>query len=434
MFEYNCPFYRILFMAVPLNSFPEYEQFYFKLCSLKGANEYKMKKQIVSFIVTLCMALTVICTTVMAETDYEEARSIIQKDAQNITVSNNTTEASLTADVQRLIPEGNPCTVIVQIVTKINATTEKKGSITAKIYLHDPTYNYTNSGETIIYYIPVATQNAGEVNAIDENVKAAENAFKDYFSSVTVTKDNILSQKKELLNAVQKTISNGAEAKWLNSPMFSTGMPKDGKKGYIRGTLQIVLGAETRNVELDAIINEDGSVAINNGENTENSPSVPASPETSSGAVTPSIPEKGTAHPSTQVVEIDGNKVTFEMYALWDANGNPTNYIKARDLAFALNDTSAPFDVNWNGVVNLLSDTSYTPNGTENNTPFSGDREYTIPQTPTNVNGVKSDLIAIFLTDDNGGGYTYYQLRDLGKKLGFEVGWSEERGIFVETE
>ena len=31
---------------------------------------------------------------------------------------------------------------------------------------------------------------------------------------------------------------------------------------------------------------------------------------------------------------------------------------------------------------------------------------------------------AILLTDDQGGGYTYYKLRDLGKVLNFNVGWS----------
>lgn len=41
-----------------------------------------------------------------------------------------------------------------------------------------------------------------------------------------------------------------------------------------------------------------------------------------------------TAYPSTQTVELDGRQVEFQMYALKDANGNPTNYIKVRDLGF----------------------------------------------------------------------------------------------------
>ncbi len=43
-------------------------------------------------------------------------------------------------------------------------------------------------------------------------------------------------------------------------------------------------------------------------------------------------------------------------------------------------------------------------------------------------------LAAFVLTDDKGGGYTYYQLRDLGRALGFDVGWSVDRGMFLETD
>ena len=43
-------------------------------------------------------------------------------------------------------------------------------------------------------------------------------------------------------------------------------------------------------------------------------------------------------------------------------------------------------------------------------------------------------LTAFVLTDDEGGDHTYYQLRDLGKALGFNVGWSAERGVFIESD
>ena len=104
-----------------------------------------------------------------------------------------------------------------------------------------------------------------------------------------------------------------------------------------------------------------------------------------------------------------------------------------RDLALALNGTKAQFSVDWNGVVNLVAGSVYTANGSENSTPFSGERTYTVPVNPTNVNGAVSDLQAIVLTDQSGGAYTYYQLRDLGRKLGFHVGWSAEKGVFIET-
>ncbi|MDE6107914.1 MAG: hypothetical protein K2F83_04475 [Oscillospiraceae bacterium] len=156
-------------------------------------------------------------------------------------------------------------------------------------------------------------------------------------------------------------------------------------------------------------------------------------PATTTPAV-PAIPSTGTAYPSTQTVDLDGKKVEFQMYALKDADGNPTNYVKVRDLALALNGTKAQFAVGWDGAVNLESGKAYAPNGSENKTPYSGEQTYTVPVNPTNVNGSASDLQAIVLTDKDGGAYTYYKLRDLGKALGFNVDWSAEKGVFIETD
>jgi len=49
----------------------------------------------------------------------------------------------------------------------------------------------------------------------------------------------------------------------------------------------------------------------------------------------------------------------------------------------------------------------------------------------TIVNDAYLPLTAFQITW-NGGGHTYYQLRDLGRALNFNVGWSAERGIFIE--
>ena len=141
-----------------------------------------------------------------------------------------------------------------------------------------------------------------------------------------------------------------------------------------------------------------------------------------------------TAYASTQNVEIDGKAVEVQAYALKDANGNPTNYVKLRDVALLLNGSAAQFEVSWDGAVNIVTGESYTENGSEMKTPFSGDRSYTVPTAATKINGAAADLAAITLTDDAGGGYTYYQLRDLGRSLGFNVGWSADRGIYVETD
>ena len=423
-----------------------------------------MKKRILGFILALCMALPMIGTVAFAKSDYDEARAVVLGSKKLITVTNDSYEDSIKADIEALFPEGNPCTVIVEIVSRFNATTEKKGNISTRIYTHDPIHNYTNSGDSVDFTIPVARQEADEVYGIEEDLEAVEQALADYVASVTITADNLVfTQQENLLSAAEKAVKNGSKVVWLKDPWFAVGMPKDGKNGYMQGTMKLTLGAETRIIKFDAVIYADGSAAINNGDEDDepeaaeptdepaveptDEPTVepvdeptidpaaePAIDPAAMPVIVPSIPASGIAHPSTQVVEIDGNNVTFEMYALLDGQGNPTNYIKVRDLALALNGTKAQFEVDWNGAVNLLSGTPYTANGSENNTPFSDEREYTLPENPTNVNGAASDLTAIFLTDDNGGGYTYYQLRDLGKKLGFNVGWSSERGIFVETD
>lgn len=152
-------------------------------------------------------------------------------------------------------------------------------------------------------------------------------------------------------------------------------------------------------------------------------------------AVTPGVIDAGTptAYPSTQTVDLDGRKVEFQMYALKDANGNPTNYIKVRDLAKELTGSRAAFSVEWDGAVDLVPGGIYAPNGTEGFSAFTTPWPYTLPTSPTKVGGADSGLQAIVLTDKRGGGHTYYQLRDLGRALGFNVSWSAERGVFIET-
>ena len=145
------------------------------------------------------------------------------------------------------------------------------------------------------------------------------------------------------------------------------------------------------------------------------------------------IPASGTAKASTQAVEVDGKAVEFQMYALKDANGNSTNYVKLRDLAHVLNGTAAQFSVGYDGAISLTTGQPYEDTGSEMTTPFSGDRAYTGGGQSVKINGQAVELTAINLLDDNGGGYNYFKLRDLGAALGFNVSWSAERGIFVET-
>jgi len=145
------------------------------------------------------------------------------------------------------------------------------------------------------------------------------------------------------------------------------------------------------------------------------------------------IPASGAAKASTQTVTVDGKKVEFQMYALLDANGNGTNYIKLRDMAQVLNGTKAQFSVGYDGTISLTTGEAYASTGTEMTTPFSGDRAYTGGAQSIKINGSAVDMTAITLLDDAGGGYNYFKLRDLGKALGFNVGYSNEQGVFIES-
>ena len=146
------------------------------------------------------------------------------------------------------------------------------------------------------------------------------------------------------------------------------------------------------------------------------------------------IPDKGTVRARTQNIDIDGKVVAFKTYAIVDSNGGETNYVKLRDVAYAMNGTAAQFSVDWDGDVLIVPHSAYTPNGSEMSTPFTGDRAYTKTASATRVNGQSVPFSAIYLTDDNHGGYTYYKLRDLGQVLGFNVSWSVERSIYIESD
>lgn len=146
--------------------------------------------------------------------------------------------------------------------------------------------------------------------------------------------------------------------------------------------------------------------------------------------------ESSIAVSSTQTVLVDGKAVTFETYALLDANGYMTNYAKLRDVAWVLNGTKAQFNVDWSVERGIYAQTGtpYVANGSEMHTPYTGNRVYTPGVPTTDVNGSAVALDAIVLNDDAGGGYTYYKLRDLGPALGFVVDWDPQTGVTISTQ
>ena len=150
------------------------------------------------------------------------------------------------------------------------------------------------------------------------------------------------------------------------------------------------------------------------------------------------IPDSGIVYARTQNFDIDGRAVSFKTYAVVTPDGKggtlETNYVKLRDVAYAMNGTAAQFNVDWDGDVLIVPHSVYIPNDSEMSTPFTGDHAYTKAASATKVNGQNVPFSAIYLTDNSGGGYTYYKLRDLGQVLGFDVSWSVERGIYIESD
>ena len=154
----------------------------------------------------------------------------------------------------------------------------------------------------------------------------------------------------------------------------------------------------------------------------------------SSAGINPDA-QGGQAYASTQSVEVDGKAVDFGMYALKDSRGNVTNYVKIRDVALMINGTNIQCNVDWlDGYVTVTTNAPYKQNGSEMKTPFTGDRSYRAANAVTVIDGEQVQMQAFILFDDKGGGYTYYKLRDLGQALGFNVGWSSERGVYIETD
>lgn len=49
------------------------------------------------------------------------------------------------------------------------------------------------------------------------------------------------------------------------------------------------------------------------------------------------------------------------------------------------------------------------------------------------INGQPVELEAVVLTEPNGGAHTYFKLRDVGQSVGFDVDWSAETGITVDS-
>ncbi len=140
------------------------------------------------------------------------------------------------------------------------------------------------------------------------------------------------------------------------------------------------------------------------------------------------------AEATTQTVEVDGQSVEFSMYTVYDKNGFATNYVKLRDVAFVLRDTPAKFRVDYDGSTRVDTGADYIPTWTEM-AALPGEATAENYRAVLTVDGEGCPMDAYLITAPGAeGGNFYFKLRDLGAAIGFTVGWSPERGVYIETQ
>lgn len=139
------------------------------------------------------------------------------------------------------------------------------------------------------------------------------------------------------------------------------------------------------------------------------------------------------AEATVQSVEILGVPLDLSMYTLYDENGYATNYVKLRDVAWAMQYTSLPFNVDYDGSTLVTTGVRYVTQGGEMTLlgPVASATMYTAVLTVDGV-GVQKEAVLVTPVGAQNGNF-YYKLRDLGEAIGFTVGWSESRGVYIET-
>lgn len=108
-----------------------------------------------------------------------------------------------------------------------------------------------------------------------------------------------------------------------------------------------------------------------------------------------------------------------------------TNYFQPRDVALLLSGAPAQFSVDYDGsrkAVIITTGRPYTPNGTEGKG-AAGNAQAIVGNNDVYINGEKVDFTVYKINGSN-----YFQIRDLGRRLGFNVDWTRERGMFIETD
>ncbi len=141
----------------------------------------------------------------------------------------------------------------------------------------------------------------------------------------------------------------------------------------------------------------------------------------------PQQPAGTTASPTNDKLEVNGTAANPTVYKIGDSN-----YFKIRDVAALLNGTEKQFAVGYDGAKNAVTATigqGYAKQpGDLAGAPAGGSQTADPSNDAIYVDGQKITAEVYKINGSN-----YFKLRDLGKALNFYVGWSAERGMYIET-
>ena len=145
---------------------------------------------------------------------------------------------------------------------------------------------------------------------------------------------------------------------------------------------------------------------------------------------TPSQPQQPAgeaASPTNDKLEVNGAAANPTVYKIGDSN-----YFKIRDVAALLNGTEKQFAVGYDGGKNAVTATTgqgYDKQSGDLAGAATGGGQSADPSNDAiYVDGQKITAEVYKINGSN-----YFKLRDLGKALNFYVGWSAERGMYIET-
>ena len=154
---------------------------------------------------------------------------------------------------------------------------------------------------------------------------------------------------------------------------------------------------------------------------------VPDNGGTTTTPTQPTQPAGTTASPTNDKLEVNGAAADPTVYKIGDSN-----YFKIRDVAALLSGTERQFAVGYDGEKNAVTATTgqgYDKQSGDLAGAAAGGSQTADPSNDAiYVNGEKITAEVYKINGSN-----YFKLRDLGKALNFYVGWSAERGMYIET-